>query len=92
VRYRKRPVVIEAIQFTDTDSATKIRETFGEDIHFGLGCLIIRTLEGDMRADAGDWIIRGVKGEVYPCRDDIFRATYEPAPSGVLADNTNQET
>ncbi|GAA1888298.1 hypothetical protein GCM10009837_07680 [Streptomyces durmitorensis] len=37
----------------------------------------IRTLEGDMTASLGDWIIRGVKGEFYPCRDDIFRATYE---------------
>lgn len=39
--------------------------------------LIINTLEGRMCAGAGDWIIQGVKGEIYPCRDDIFRATYE---------------
>lgn len=43
--------------------------------------IIIRTLEGDMTASVGDWIIRGVEGEFYPCRDDIFRATYEKAPS-----------
>lgn len=42
------------------------------------GELIIRTLEGDMRASYGDWIIRGVKGEFYPCKPDIFEATYEP--------------
>jgi hypothetical protein len=40
--------------------------------------LQISTLEGDMIAEAGDWIITGVKGETYPCKDDIFRATYEP--------------
>lgn len=41
--------------------------------------LFIGTLEGAMRADPGDWIIRGVKGELYPCKPDIFEATYEPA-------------
>lgn len=42
------------------------------------GELVIRTLEGDMRATHGDWIIRGVQGEMYPCKPDIFEATYEP--------------
>lgn len=42
------------------------------------GELVIRTLEGDMRATYGDWIIRGVQGEFYPCKPDIFAATYEP--------------
>ena|SRR3990167_2433386 len=40
--------------------------------------ITIKTLEGTMRADPGDWIIRGVKGELYPCKPDIFAATYEP--------------
>lgn len=44
--------------------------------HSQVAC-IIETLEGDMRAEVGDWIIRGVKGEVYPCKPDIFAATYE---------------
>lgn len=44
------------------------------------GGVIIRTLEGDMRGDPGDWLIRGVKGEIYPCKPDIFAATYEPVP------------
>ncbi len=43
-----------------------------------LESVVVHTLEGDMRANAGDWMIRGVKGEYYPCRDDIFRLTYEP--------------
>lgn len=42
------------------------------------GGLDIKTLEGTMRADVGDWIIQGVKGELYPCKPDIFAATYEP--------------
>jgi hypothetical protein len=41
------------------------------------GSLVIRTLEGDMKADLGDWIIKGVQGEFYPCKPDIFDATYE---------------
>lgn len=41
--------------------------------------ILISTLEGDMRCEPGDWIIRGVKGELYPCKPDIFAATYEPA-------------
>lgn len=42
-------------------------------------CILIDTLEGQMRADPGDWIIKGVKGEFYPCKPDIFEATYEVA-------------
>lgn len=45
---------------------------------FGANFLEIPTPEGDMRADLGDWIIRGVQGEFYPCKPDIFAATYEP--------------
>lgn len=42
--------------------------------------LVVRTLEGEMLADEGDWIIRGVKGELYPCKPEIFALTYEAAP------------
>ena len=42
------------------------------------GRMVIRTLEGDMKVTPGDWIIRGVQGEFYPCKPDIFAATYEP--------------
>lgn len=48
-------------------------------LHPADGCLMIRTLEGDMRVNPGSWIIRGVKGEFYPCREDIFTDTYESA-------------
>jgi hypothetical protein len=80
-RFRKKPVEIEAMQFTEEDGAAvwewadskPMKNAFGEVIG-----LRIYTLEGDMKAEFGDWIIRGVKGEFYPCKPDIFAATYEP--------------
>lgn len=79
-KYRKKPVVIEAWRnvpgisdmFPDWMKAGSI--TANDD-----GSLNIVTLEGVMRADPGDWVIRGVKGELYPYKPDIFAATYEPA-------------
>lgn len=85
-KYRKKPIVITAIQFTDLSSATVIAEMFGERTSWswddpskmsGLH-LKVSTLEGVMRANPGDWIIKGVQGEVYPCKPDIFKKTYEP--------------
>ena len=88
MKFRKKPVVIEAQQFRGTnDSADEIVKWMtGEGIGVWAGAqgsgpvhfLTIPTLEGEMRADAGDWIIRGIKGEFYPCKPDIFSATYEP--------------
>ena len=79
--YRKKPVVIEAWQWDgiSTDSERpdwmrgKVTANHQEQI------LKVSTLEGDMTASTGDWIIKGVKGEVYPCKDEIFSATYDPA-------------
>lgn len=82
-RYRKKPVVIEAVKW-DGDLTTV------EPLLVGSTCdqieqdfldpsLVIRTLEGKMTANVGDYIIKGVKGELYPCKPDIFEATYEPA-------------
>jgi hypothetical protein len=75
-KFRKKPVVIEAWQFT-LKNLTVLPHWLNAD---GLGGenLYIETLEGTMRADLGDWIIQGVKGELYPCKPDIFEATYEP--------------
>ena len=78
-KYRKKPVVIEAIQYNGTDE-NKITL-----YHFmGVDCyvdenenLIIRTLEGDMKASVGDYIVKGVDGEFYPCKPTIFEQTYE---------------
>jgi len=83
--YRKKPVQIEAVQFTGENFAdifVWVGRWHDEDdgpgmwqiSERGLGIL---TLEGEMRADPGDWIIRGVKGEFYPCKPDIFDATYD---------------
>lgn len=86
-RYRKRPVEIEAVQFNGTvESANRILGWIGSDggdarrVHTTKPerGLIIHTLEGAMRAEPGDWIIQGAKGEFYPVRSDIFAATYEP--------------
>jgi len=79
-KFRKKPVVIEAFRlaFDNVPDWFMDKVTTNE-------CVIypqyaeIKTLEGTMRADAGDFIIKGVKGEIYPCKPDIFAATYEPA-------------
>lgn len=80
MKYRKKPVVIEAVLWTGG------RECFGGTIrpfcdkaiwHYNHDTLAIETTEGIMTVQPGDWIIRGVKGEYYPCKPDIFDATYE---------------
>lgn len=88
-KYRKKPVVIEAMELTRRFSDVVIdwiTSNGGEIAEFNLGeftedaCYIdIKTLEGTMTADEGDFIIRGIKGEFYPCKPDIFAATYDPA-------------
>lgn len=80
--YRKKPVVIEAVQITDRtfDAPHPNPEHVAGVIYDPIcRCVRINTLEGEMRGDLGDWIITGVKGEHYPCKPDIFLATYEPA-------------
>lgn len=74
--YRKKPVVIDAVQWApdmSIDGVVMVTDGLGGKSAF------IKTLEGDMKVGPGDWVITGVKGEKYPCKDDIFRATYEPA-------------
>lgn len=78
-KFRKKPVVIEAVQWTG-DGTPELYVLMGREIDVkssGSPQLVIRTLEGDMLAQIGDWIIRGVKGELYPVKDEIFRLTYE---------------
>lgn len=89
MRYRKKPVVVEAVQW-DGLNLDEVKEFVGES----LDCVVhdaaykaeaappavevtIRTLEGDHRASVGDFIIKGVHGEFYPCKPDIFEKTYE---------------
>jgi hypothetical protein len=86
-KFRKRPVIIEAIQFVD--NVEEIVEWLNDDLNtpasFGYDkdkvVIFIETLEGVMTAQTGDWIIKGVNGEFYPCKPDIFEKTYEPVES-----------
>lgn len=75
--YRKKPVVISALQWTGENSAEMLK--FCERCFFKAEHtdLTIVTLEGDMQATVGDYIIKGVKGEFYPCKSEIFLLTYE---------------
>lgn len=80
-KFRKKPVVIEAIQWDGTNGDLIKEWGAGfRQIEYDLNprILSIYTLEGTMEANLGDWIIKGVKGELYPCKPDIFEATYEP--------------
>ena len=90
--YRKKPVVVEVFR---TGKGT-VEESLGSAFHWvrahGGDCylahdyvgpyLMIETLEGTHRASVGDYIIKGVKGEFYPCKPDIFEMTYEPVTEG----------
>ena len=77
-KYRKKPVVIEAMQWNGrTDQWDELSSFIKSSHAFDNGRLHIFTSEGVMEAAEGDWIIKGVKGEFYPCKPDIFAATYE---------------
>lgn len=82
MKFRKKPVVIEAIRWTGKNLNEIFSFTGSEAItnDFMENYLEIETLEGVMKASKGDWIIKGVKGEFYPCKPDIFEATYEKLP------------
>lgn len=91
-KYRKKPIVIEAIQLTE-DLFWQVQESkkgVFDKFHFsgswhpinktiGNAYILITILEGTMRAELNDWIICGVNGEFYPCKDEIFEKTYQPA-------------
>ena len=84
--YRKKPVEIEAFQFIE---GATVPSWFGDAIDQGRvwyqggdePYYTIKTLEGEMKASLSDFIIRGVKGEIYPCKPDVFSATYERVQS-----------
>lgn len=82
--YRKKPVVIEAIQYNGKNKV-EIQRFMGRYLDELVKGLKIPTLEGDMFASVGDYIIKGVKGEFYPCKPDIFSQTYEE----IAADTIN---
>lgn len=82
-QYRKKPVVIEAIQWRLEDDINKVIEWLGDNLiqEERDGCAVVgtwvKTLEGNMMVSYGDYIIQGVNGEFYPCKPDIFNKTYE---------------
>ena len=88
-KFRKKPVVIEAVKFENSEAGLKalsdmglnslrISYPFKQYLTPSVPILTITTREGDMDANVGDYIIKGVQGEFYPCKPDIFEATYEP--------------
>lgn len=89
MKFRKKPVVIEAVQWNGSntkevedfarDSARVFKAVYPSDNPKTVPYIDIYTLEGTMRASVGDYIIKGVNGEFYPCKPDIFEKTYEPA-------------
>ena len=93
MKYRKKPVVIEAFKYNYNDNDNEktiayphwfIDAVKNDDVHIlapetagGADIIEIKTLEGAMRVSDGDYIIQGIKGEIYPCKPDIFEATYD---------------
>lgn len=85
MKYRKKPIVIDAIQWLGINTPSyaeliyKFPECFGSAIIINekYDEIVVKTLEGNMTANKGDYIIRGVKGEFYPCKEEIFNLTYE---------------
>jgi hypothetical protein len=82
-KYRKKPVVVEATQWRKGDEPLPCMTPYGDSVieqfpHYE-GFYFIETLEGNHHVSDGDYVITGVKGEHYPCKPDIFEATYEPA-------------
>lgn len=77
MKYRKKPVVIEAIKFTGKN-VDELTDFVGDNLHYSGTYFYIPTLEGAMIVSEGDYVIKGVKGEFYPCKPDIFEETYEP--------------
>lgn len=80
MKFRKKPVIIEAVRWKGNNIGD-IKE-LSDNRHVTLSAhttsiIEIETLEGNMKASIGDWIIKGVKGEIYPCKPDIFEKTYE---------------
>ncbi len=83
-QYRKKPVVIEAIQYTGFNPVD-VDKFFGDfaDWEPSIEGFTIKTLEGDHLAQPGDWIIKGEAGEFYPCKPDIFAKTYDPVDTPI---------
>lgn len=79
MKFRKRPIVIDAIQWTgyNFDEISRFTQYAAHSPSFEMNTVTIPTLKGDMAAHEDDWIIKGVEGEFYPCKPGIFAKTYE---------------
>lgn len=79
MKYKKKPLEVDVLQYTGSNYQD-IERFIGKPGFYGQAftSILIPTLEGDMVASIGDYIIKGIKGEFYPCRKDIFELTYEP--------------
>jgi len=82
MKYRKKPVVIDAVKWDGHNYDEVSRFTGIMYYPIGAGGILIDTLEGKMTASIGDYIIKGVNGEFYPCKPDIFAKTYEEVIGG----------
>jgi len=82
-RYRRKPLVLEAVHYTPDTDKEALLKWLGRDGYFREdGTLVIRTLEGDMIAPLGYYIVKGVKGEAYPVSPEVFTQIYEPIEDG----------
>lgn len=96
--FRKKQVEVQAVKFDGSLTSVAEIERLAKDSGRAIVVsgdqthLLISTLEGEMRADRGDWIIRGVAGEVYPCKPDIFKKTYDPKEEGSAMHPIGDET
>ena len=86
-KYRKKPVIIEAVIWTgnNIDEVKELAKSAVENIIFVDNNLYIETLEGNMNVSVGDYVIKGIAGEFYPCKPDIFKQTYETV--SMVSDN-----
>lgn len=99
--YRKKPVVIEAVQYEGEGNMAAnsgVPDWLWDALEQGVAAMtnggdpmVIHTLEGDYVCSPGDWIIRGVKGELYPCKPDIFEATYDTVDSALPQAQTSDQ-
>lgn len=79
MRYKTKPCEIEAVQWTGQNIKEIMQFTLDTDnVRIEDGELVVSTLEGDMKASVGDYIIKGLRGEYYPCKPDVFCKKYEP--------------
>lgn len=98
MQFRKKPIVIEAIQWTGKKIIVPpgpewfLKAEQSDVIELAGDQLWIKTLEGPMTAQIGDWIIRGVNGEIYPCKPDIFEKTYESITGATPPESVGNQT